>query len=66
MDAPVAGEQKEVHIEDFMLEIEGELHDLRDEQVAELEVHVSERVRELVSNTNKLLRAVVSRAVWKV
>lgn len=61
-----AGESKRNDLEDFKLDVEAELHQLRDQQVAELEVRISERVRELVANTNKLWRAVVARASWKV
>ena len=61
-----AGESEHIDLEDFKLDVEAELYNLRDQQVAELEVRISERVRELVANTNKLWRAVVSRASWKV
>lgn len=59
-------ESAELQLEDFKLEMEAVMTEVRDQNVADLEVRISERIRELVANTNKLWRAVLSRAVWKV
>lgn len=59
-------ESAELQLEDFKLEMEAVMTEVREQNVADLEVRTSERIRELVANTNKLWRAVLSRAIWKV